>query len=231
MMKPIRRQYTYSAVESAIKEYILQKDLQPGDALPSERELSQTLGVSRPTVREGLRSLAMMGLVEVRTGEGTFVQSIDLGKQIKDLRPLLLSDNQNVLDLQEVREALEVMAAGRAAVHITDEQLDRMEANLAAYAQVMERGEYDVGLDVEFHNLIYSAAQNRFLQQLADSITDLVHVIRVTGLQSLTRPLESLYQHRDIYQALKARDPMAATSAMRVHMQQVRTNLMQVFRT
>lgn len=229
-MRPIRRQYTYSAVESAIKEYILQQELQPGDALPSERELSQTLGVSRPTVREGLRSLAMMGLVEVRTGEGTFVRSIDLGKQIKDLSPLLLSDNQNILDLQEVREALEVMAAGRAALHITDEQLAAMEVNLAAYAEVLERGEYDVDLDVAFHNLIYSAAQNKFLQQLADSITDLVHIIRVTGLQSLSRPLESVYQHRDIFHALKARDPMAATSAMRVHMQQVRTNLSNTFR-
>lgn len=225
MIRRVRPSYTYQAVEVAIKEYIVERSLQPGDALPSERELCQILGVSRTSVREGLRSLSMMGLIDVRTGEGTFVRSIDIGKHIKELSSLLLSDHQNILDLQEVREALEVMACRRAATRITPDQLEGLARNLDAYKAALDADEDGLQQDIEFHNIIFQASDNRFLRQLADSIADLVRVIRLTGLRLMPRPYMAVEQHGLIYQALADHDPEEAARAMQVHMRQVSHNL------
>jgi len=222
-MKPVRPQYTYEAVEAAIKEYIIENELQPGDPLPSERELAQALGVSRPSVREAIRSLSVLGLVDVRTGEGTFVRNIDFGKVIKDLSPLLVTNPRTVIEMQEVREELEVMACRRAATRLTEEQKGKLAQNLAAMEEAVRRKQPSRGLelDLAFNNLIYEAAANQVLQQMADSITDLVHEVRVAGLRVVPDLTIMLEQHREIYDGLISGDPEQAARAMRQHMQGV----------
>lgn len=202
-----------------VRALIEQGIFKPGDKLPSERELIKELAVSRASIREALRILEGLGVIEVRPGLGAFV----LDRSRTDLntiwRSWLLEQRQEFIDLLEVREALETKAAALAAERISDEALQQLSAILRGMEDSArtENAEAAVEADIQFHELLSKASQNTFLIQLSDNISHAVLESRYGYFQQPNRIEASCRQHYRVLDALKRRDPEAASAAMLEH--------------
>jgi GntR family transcriptional regulator, transcriptional repressor for pyruvate dehydrogenase complex len=216
----IRRNKVYEEVAKQIERLILTK-LQPGDKLPSERELAEMLGVSRSSIRDAIRSLELLGLVEPRQGAGTVVREISADSVVNPLATLLTRQRQSVTELLDFRKMLEPPLAARAATHATAEEIREMEEILRRQDEKLGRGEIPVEEDSEFHYSVAMAAENSVVLKVLDVLMDLLRETRERSLQVEGRPEKSLAGHRRILSAIKRRDPAAAEAAMRRHIQDV----------
>jgi GntR family transcriptional regulator, transcriptional repressor for pyruvate dehydrogenase complex len=215
----VRRQKVYEAVAEQIERLILRK-LKPGDKLPSERELAETLHVSRSSIRDAIRSLELLGLVEPRQGAGTIVRetSVDSMKPFADA---LKRRQEMVTDLLDFREMLEPPLAARAAAHISPDQLLLLEDILRRQEQKMLAGEPAIAEDAEFHYTIALASGNTVVLKVIDLVMDLLRDTRQRALQVPGRPQRSLNGHRRILDAIVRQDPEAANAAMRRHIREI----------
>jgi GntR family transcriptional repressor for pyruvate dehydrogenase complex len=212
-----RRRATFDAIE-AIQDQIRRGNLRPGQSLPSERELSEALGVSRPTVREAVQALAAMNILDVRHGSGTFVASLNIGEVLMPLRFALELTTPAFDHLYEVRVQLEPLAAELAAKRATKEQLKAIQAALARLNKRGRTTEERVELDIELHSLIVAASQNELLITLVKSLEVLARrsrqlTIAVPGVAARARKM-----HGELVDAIVARKPAAAREAMAAHL-------------
>lgn len=227
-LERIRSARISDAAVEQITSLIESGHIKIGDRLPSERELIKRLGVSRTSVREALRILEGHGILEVQPGRGAFV--VADGRQANFLAPILnwLRDHQrDMLDIIEVREAIESKAVFLAAERAGDGELNKLESVLAEMEQHVIRGEVDKAteLDRVFHRLLCDASGNNFLRTLADNIVEALAEPRYSILVVPGRAQVSLMEHRAILDGLKAGDPEAAVSAMMAHMLSVKRAL------
>jgi GntR family transcriptional regulator, transcriptional repressor for pyruvate dehydrogenase complex len=193
-----------SSVIDRIREALLRRDLKPGDYLPSETELTQTLGVSKSSVREAVKMLQAMGVVEVRRGQGTLVRTHPGAAYISPMIFQLILESGYPEDLVELRlmfePAFTVMAMRRA----TDEDLarigkalERLEASVRSRTQVAED-------DLAFHLAILRATGNRLVVRIGETIFQLFEPSISISMQHI--PERAVQDHRRIYEALCARD-------------------------
>jgi len=190
--------------------------------LPPERELALMLNVGRPAVREAIRGLAVLGLLRIRHGEGTFVGSLVLRELLEPLE-LLIELNAGTLDaLFDARLILESGVAALAASRISDADLTRLEACVADASSHLSNPESFAAADMAFHETIVDACGNALLESITGSLYMLGKKSRqITSL--VPGQLEhSLDDHRQILAALKQRDPELAAQAMRHHLTRVR---------
>ena len=216
-----RRRATTDAI-AAIQEQIRSGRLAPGERLPSERALSEALGVSRPTVREAVQSLAAMNILDVRHGAGIFVSSLGMDELLSPMRFALELNEPTVSQLFEVRLALEPRAAELAAERATDEQLAGIEDCVARHARRGLSREELLELDTELHRRIVEAAGNVLLVNLIASLAALSQrsrelTVKVPGVSKRT-----CEDHRAIVAAISARKPKLARDAMARHLTNVR---------
>jgi GntR family transcriptional repressor for pyruvate dehydrogenase complex len=216
----IRRNKVYEEVAKQIERLILTK-LQPGDKLPSERELAEMLGVSRSSIRDAIRSLELLGMVEPRQGAGTVVREISADSVVNPLATLLTHQRQSVTELLDFRNMLEPPLAARAATHASLEEMAEMEEILRRQEDKLRRGELAVEEDTEFHYNVAMASENSVVLKVLDVLMDLLRETRQRSLQVEGRAQKSLAGHRRIMAAIKRRDPAAAEAAMRRHIQDV----------
>jgi GntR family transcriptional regulator, transcriptional repressor for pyruvate dehydrogenase complex len=216
----IRRNKVYEEVAKQIERLILTK-LQPGDKLPSERELAELLAVSRSSIRDAIRSLELLGMVEPRQGAGTVVREISADSVVNPLATLLTRQRQSVTELLDFRKMLEPPLAARAALHASAEEVGEMEEILRRQEEKLRRGEVPVEEDTEFHYSIAMAAENSVVLKVLDVLMDLLRETRERSLQVEGRPQKSLAGHRRILSAIKRRDPAAAEAAMGRHIEDV----------
>jgi GntR family transcriptional repressor for pyruvate dehydrogenase complex len=192
--------------------------LRPGDRLPTERELAAELGVSRPSVRSALQSLAAMGVLRSRQGAGTFVQS---GPPVLDSEPLsLLAALHDFTSEQmfEARAALEVVAAGLSAQRATAEQRAVMAEELAGMFAAIEEPQEFLAHDVRFHRAVAAGANNPILAALVDMVSALVWERRRGTIEGAGDLRESARTHQRIYQAVARRNATGARTAMAEHL-------------
>jgi GntR family transcriptional regulator, transcriptional repressor for pyruvate dehydrogenase complex len=212
-----RRRATFEAIE-AIQDQIRRGNLRPGECLPSERELSEALGVSRPTVREAVQALAAMNILDVRHGSGTFVASLNIGEVLMPLRFALELTMPAFDHLFEVRVQLEPLAAELAAKRATKEQLRGIQAALTRLNKRGHTTEERVDLDIALHSQIVAASQNDLLITLIGSLEVLARrsrqlTIAVPGVAARARK-----EHGEIVDAIVARQPAVAREAMSAHL-------------
>jgi GntR family transcriptional repressor for pyruvate dehydrogenase complex len=208
---------------AAIMDMITSGELGPGDRLPAERELALRLGISRSTIREAIRGLNMLRVLDVRHGDGIFITSLDASSllEVTGFAIQLLRDRE-VLDLFELRAILEGAATALATARITDEQraalLDRLEI-LEASTTIDEFLEADIA----FHVSIAAAAGNRMLASLLDTFSARTYRARYLNASlGLDQTLvTSKATHRRIYEAVVARDPDAARAIASAHVASV----------
>jgi len=216
----IRRNKVYEEVARQIQSHILEH-LKPGDVLPPERELAQKFGVSRGSVRDAIRSLELIGLLEPRQGVGTVVREPPAEALINPLAAVLMQKRKLVGELLEVRRMIEPPLAGRAALHATAGQVAEMEQILARQKEKVLLGKMSTEEDSEFHYQIALAADNSVVLRIVDVLMDLLRDTRERSLQTVGRSEKSLAGHRRIFAALKRHDPAASEAAMRQHLKEI----------
>lgn len=206
-------------IAKQIMDLIASGDLEPGQRLPSERELCEQFGASRPTLREALRCLSIVGVLNARVGEGTSVAA-DGGKFLRKIMEWrLITENHDIQNLLKVRIALEGESAANAAICATPDDIDTLRRLLAGMKQRMkDEAEFAV-FDLKFHIAIAGASGNSLL-------SDLISVIRSQLARALSRVLElpnavplSYKEHAAILQAIERRDSEAARAAMHAHLE------------
>jgi GntR family transcriptional repressor for pyruvate dehydrogenase complex len=204
-----------------IQSMIASGQLSPGDRLPAERDLARSFDVSRTSLREALRRLAEIGLVEIRWGQGVFVRSTDLDFVLARLAPVML-DRGNVAALYEMRRLLEVAAAGWAAERASAAEkadLVRLTAEAeASSCRLDSDAEHARDIDQRYHNLIAAVSGNPVMVRLMLSLLDLLAEVRQQSFAIPGRALESLAEHRRITDAIAAGDAAAARDAMLAHL-------------
>ena len=216
----IRRDKVYEGVAKQIERLILKK-LRPGDKLPSERELAETLEVSRSSIRDAIRSLELMGLVEPRQGAGTIVREISSESLVNPLANALKRKEELIGELLDFRKMLEPQLAARAATRASPDEISAMEAILERQERKLRAGESAISEDSEFHYAIALASGNSVVLKVLDTLMDLLRDSRERSLQVEGRPQKSLAGHRRIFGAIKRRDSEAAKVAMRRHIENV----------
>lgn len=216
----IRRNKVYEEVALQLEQLILRK-LHPGDKLPAERELAEVLGVSRSSIRDAIRSLELMGLVEPRQGAGTVVCEVSTESVISPLTGLLVRQQHHIEELMDFRMMLEPGLAARAASHASAEEVAEMEAILVRQEEKLRRGEVAIDEDSEFHYSVAVASNNSVVLKLLDILMDLLRESRQRSLQIRGRAQKSLAGHRRILAAIKRHDAEAAKVAMRRHIEDV----------
>jgi GntR family transcriptional repressor for pyruvate dehydrogenase complex len=201
-----------------IKEMIVSGELRPGDRLPREADLAERLGLSRNSLREAVRALALIQVLDVRQGDGTYVTSLE--------PPLLLEAmsfvvdfhrDDTVLQFLEVRRILEPAATAMAAQQMSDQQV-------AGLAQVLDALDDDAGVDalvandLEFHRRIAAGAGNAVLTSLLESLSIPTTRARIwRGLTQEGAVARTREQHVAIYEAIAARQPEVARAWATVH--------------
>jgi GntR family transcriptional repressor for pyruvate dehydrogenase complex len=217
---PERRGTTSEEVISQLREMIHRGELRPGDRLPPERDLAKLLGVSRPTLRAGIRSLAAVGVLHSRQGAGTFVVKAD-GPPSLDSSPLRLMASLHGFtsaEMFEARQSLEMAVAGLAAERATGEQLASMSEEVAEMFASLDDPEQFLIHDVRFHQTIAAASGNRILTSLMNMVATILFDTRIKTVKRAKDLKESAEMHRHVYRAIRARDPEAARDAMREHL-------------
>jgi GntR family transcriptional repressor for pyruvate dehydrogenase complex len=220
-----------ATVTQQIEELILQGVLRPGDRLPAERELSETMDVSRPTLREALTDLEQRGLIATRPGGGTFVAEVLGSAFAAPLIELFATHDEALFDYIAFRRDMEGLAAERAATHAT-------EADLAVINSVFRRMEEaaqkrnpdeEAAIDAEFHMTIVEAAHNVVMLHMMRSLYDLLVrgvFYNRSAIYSLRESRNKLFdQHRAIRDAIIDRDPKAARAAIEAHMDFIAVSL------
>lgn len=218
----IRKNRVHEEVAKQLEQLILKK-LQPGDKLPAERELAGILGVSRSSIRDAMRRLHVIGLVEPRQGAGTVVKEISPEALVTPLAGVIAHKRQMVGELLEFRLMLEPHLAGKAAEHASPAQLQQMEEILTKQEKLLRAGQLAVEEDAEFHYCIAQSSGNSVVLKVLDVVMDMLRETRARSLQTEGRPQKSLAGHKKILAAIKKRDAGAAESAMRQHLTDVQT--------
>jgi GntR family transcriptional repressor for pyruvate dehydrogenase complex len=216
----VRRNRVYEEVAKQIERLILKK-LQPGDKLPSERELAEMLRVSRGSIRDAIRGLELLGLVEPRQGTGTIVREISADSVVNPFANALKRRKELVSELLDFRKMLEPPLAARAATHASPEEVAEMEEILRRQEEKQRQGDAAVAEDTEFHYSVALASDNSVVLKVIDILMDLLRDTRARSLQVEGRPQKSLSGHRRILAAIKRHDGEAAKAAMRRHLEDV----------
>jgi GntR family transcriptional repressor for pyruvate dehydrogenase complex len=220
-MASIRRKKLADWVIEEIRRRILSGELKEGEKLPNQNEFAAEIGVSRTSLREALHRLTLVGAIEQRPGYGTVIKAKTAALHAEQLTPPLLEDARATVELMEARRVLELGAVKLAVQHATAEQVRQMGAHVEKMAAALTRGDTDdfMDNDLAFHFLIVKASRNRILTHQFATIRGLLdQFMREKGSVFPLLREPSLKFHREIHQALEARDRKRATTIMARHL-------------
>lgn len=220
-IEPIKKQRIPEQIAERIRQMIVEGTLRPGEPLPAERDLAQRFGVSRGSVRDAVRMLELIGLLDTRHGEGTFVQELSVDNLVTPLATVLAANQRLQEELLDVRRMFEPAVARQAAARVTDEELAEMQHILDAQQAKVEAGQTAIAEDSAFHCAIARATHNQVVARIMETVNDLLIESRKITLRQEGRPLRSLEGHRAVVAALRRRDPEAAFRAMHAHVDQI----------
>lgn len=220
-IEPILREGASEKVVHRLLALVKTGDLKPGDRLPSERDLAKMFQVSRPTMRESIRALAVLGVVNPRHGGGIFVSALEAADLLGPLSFFLTLKEVEVDGLYQARAVIEGEIAALAAMLANPEDIDRLEALIEDQKNTINRpAEYRL-VDTEFHRLLSELSGNPFLARAATSMNVLGMEFRKTASESETVIGGSIEDHQRICTAMRAKNAEAARKAMQAHMANV----------
>lgn len=222
MFNPIEDKKVYEQIVDQIKDMIYQGKLKKGDKLPSERALTDAMKVSRASIREAFSALEMIGLIECRHGEGTFIRE-DFGEYfLKPLSLFFMLENNMEEEFVELRRMIEISGAGMAAWRAKQEDLEA----LGRCVQMMEDNKGDEELshyaDREFHYTLARATGNRLVYQLLTSMSEIIDIFLGNIMKKIIKDDNKneiwIRQHRKIYEAVRKGDAELAQQAVEEHL-------------
>jgi GntR family transcriptional repressor for pyruvate dehydrogenase complex len=211
---------TAEEVVARLREMIHRGDLRSGDRLPPERDLAKQLGVSRPTLRAGIRSMAAVGVLKSKQGAGTFVVEAGASPAL-DSNPLRLLASLHGFSSAEMFEArllLEMIITGLAAERATSEHLAALAEELAEMFATLDEPEEYLVHDMRFHQTIAAASGNRIITALMNMVVSILFDVRSKTVHRAHDLKEAAEMHRQIFRAIRDGNTEAAREAMRDHL-------------
>ncbi|UFS58720.1 FadR/GntR family transcriptional regulator [Subtercola endophyticus] len=201
-----------------IREMVVQGELRPGDRLPPEKELSERLGLSRNSLREAVKALELIRVLDVRRGDGTYVTSLEPGLLLEAVQFVVdLHQDQSVLELFEVRRILETSAAALAAQRMTVENIEHLRASVSEAAGFDKVNDL-VAHDLDFHRRIAEASGNTYLSTLLEALSSKTVRARLwRGITEENAASRTLSEHEGIVRAIHARDTELARALTTAH--------------
>jgi GntR family transcriptional regulator, transcriptional repressor for pyruvate dehydrogenase complex len=215
---PIRQQRLSEEVYRQLKESILSGRYKPGDRLPSEKSFCEAFGVGRPVIREALRFLENSGLISVRAGAGggAFVQKIDPSILTNTFEGIVKLDGVSMRELTEARLALEMGALPLVIERIGEDDIKALEENCEEAKESIEKG-IRAKRNLAFHVLLVKASGNQLLMKIGEALFDLMDKLLDQYPYSVDRSRVVLKDHRNLIEALKARDVRKVKRMMLKH--------------
>lgn len=223
MFKPIKSKKIYEVVIEEIQEQIIDGTLNRGDKLPTERDLAEQLNVSRTSVREAMRALEVLGIIQVKQGGGNYIKERFDDALVEPLSMMFILNESHPREIVDLRKIIEVESAYRAAQRITDEEIEELrEIVTQLRIQTNEKNEaLSVQYDKAFHYSICRIADNYLFSNILNMLSNLMDTLieDARGIILLKEENQAVLidQHEKIFHALEQKDPKAAATAMREH--------------
>lgn len=221
ILEPVKKVRLYESIVQQLQKLILDGTLTPGEKLPPERELAQDLDVSRPSIREALRALEMMGYLETRVGVGggTFIKEVTFSNRLSPFSGSLLRHYDFILELLEARLVLELEVVRLAALRRSEQDLAKLKDSIEHMATDIGTGGTGYLADNEFHKVLAEAANNRVLNEFVSMCGDLLEAEREEHLRTQVEGRRvALEQHSGIYDAVFEQDSERAQRIMQDHL-------------
>lgn len=224
----MKRVSLIDSIVEEIKERITRGELKDGDSLGSQDELARQMDVSRPTLREGLKRLELMGLIETKHGRGTFVKTINPHDFMNSLASFLVIDQESALELLEARLYIEGAVAALSAENASQQDIDGIKQSLDDMKVDAQKADVEsfIAHDVQFHLQMAESSKNRILIKTVNILRDLLHqlVHKVFEIQSdhLSKALNQTIEfHEQILEAVQQHDARGARRKMEAHLRDV----------
>lgn len=223
MFESISTQKTYQKIVEQIQNMILNGTFKSGDKLPAERELTEQLQVSRSSLREALKALEVLGLIESRHGEGSFITNNVEDTILKSVSIAYKLNEGTVVDILELRHCLEVYSVKHAVRNATENDIADLEQIVLEMSRAENMDQEEI-LDIRFHNEIIKMTDNILFQIIADSISDLmapfIKSVRKIYSENDEKMRDYYFfgQHMNIVEGIKSRDEEVATKAIEDHL-------------
>ncbi len=219
ILKPLSRDTLTKQVADTLRRLVLTETVKPGDALPSERDLSETLSVSRNIVREALTVLVAEGLIVKKPGSGIFVTDFDRTTVSPSIAVNLDYDGRDVVALSEARSAVELGAVELMVTRITEAQLAQLEEINQELAEKLDQQRSTVRHDIEFHTVLFEATHNPVLVNLVPLLVEYFRLSVAKSPDVIVRSHRRIVaEHGRIIDALRRRDVAATRQALLAHL-------------
>ncbi len=215
-----RRELIHHAVQAALKDYIVDRRLHAGDPLPPEGQLARTLGVSRNSVREAVKALESVGIVEARPGSGLFVREFSLDAVLDQMAFGMLFDVGALREILDIRSVIETGMVERVLGAVTPAQLSDLHRILDVWHGVALRGEYPAQVDRSFHAALYQNDSMPLVGKVLDAFWRVFYEARARALVAEPLdPVETFALHVAIVDAVEAGDVAQLRRAVSAHHQ------------
>jgi len=221
LIAPIKKTRIAEEVADRIRTLMLDGTFPPGEPLPSERHLAERFGVSRGSIRDALRTLETIGLLETRHGQGTFPHELSVDRLVAPLASVMAYRPDLQDELLDVRRMFEPAVARAAAQRVTEEDLADLQRILDVQRQKLKSGQSAIAEDTAFHAVLARSTRNRVVMSIMATLNDLLVESRTQSLQQKGRPARSMDGHESVVAALRRHDPEGASQAMRNHIDQI----------
>ena len=227
-VKPIVKKRVYQEIISQFVEMLRDDRVKVGERLPSERALAEMFHVSRPSVREALRVMETIGLIETRPGGGAFVTDLNLAPFINTFAPLITRRDGFEMELLDLRELLEVKAVELAAKFANPRAIEALGKIIQKMSQALGDKDTEASAlcDIEFHKKIFESSGNYILLQAAGYVNSLMEISikgnRAMILREKDNAIKLYSEHKSIFEAIKQNNPVLARERMNLHIDRVR---------
>ena len=221
LIEPIKKTRLPEEVADRIRVLILDGTFPPGRPLPPERLLAERFGVSRGSIRDALRILEMIGLLETRHGQGTFPRELTVDRLVAPLASVMAYRHDLRDELLDVRRMFEPAVARVAALRATEADFADLQRILEAQREKLKTGRSAIVEDSAFHSTLAHCTRNRVVMKIMAILNDLLVDSRAQSLKQKGRPARSLDGHEAVVAALRQRDPDGAAQAMIHHIDQI----------
>ena len=219
--KPLKRESVADLVARRVLDMVTSGVLKAGEQLPPERELAVTLGVSRPSVREAIRGLSILGVVRTRQGGGAYISELDADALLGPIQFFLSLEDVNIRELYDARSLIESDVARRAAENISQGCLDEITEILEVQKGLLDDPIAFRESDFAFHKVIWRGSNNAFLKRIGESLNVMGLEFRRRAAEKPEILAQSYDDHLALFEAIKSRDADRAAKAAERHMQNV----------
>lgn len=226
--EPISKPSIVIELTKRLMDYIFSGKIQPGQKLPAERQLSEALGVGRSAIREAIKALAVLGILEVKQGYGTYLKRLDSSLLTQTIEWSLLLGEKQAMDLVEARKLIEIDIARLAAQRWEPAELEQLRSIL----ERMKDADADqfVEADIQFHLKLAEMSKNSVLRNILSSVRSLLRTWIKFVIDRAGETAFSYQDHHRIFEAVAERDPDKAAEAMALHMEDATRRLVEVIR-